>query len=218
MYRRRHVALMQRRRRLGYSETLPNGRVLTQKQIAFGDVVMVAITDNLQSAGLGWVDWYIDGVHLVRTSDRKLALPLDKGSQAQVTARVQRFAEEPAPDVVELGQQTGKALTIEWIRATAADTQGYIVQQATGQSTPASNAWTTIFELPHDQRWRYRVTTPPLVSGTYYWHRVRTIDVAGNIGADLTLGPSLSGAAPDAPTVAMSFSNSTQRVTVAAAS
>jgi hypothetical protein len=81
----------------------------------------------------------------------------------------------------------------------------------------ASEAWTVLGIVRQlSGQWSFSLETPRLDDLTAYTWRVIGVDVAGNDGAPLVLGPETMVRTPNAPRFTISFDDVSHKVTFAA--
>lgn len=202
---------MRKRRGSSYDANTERPQVLTYQQTQYGRTIQVYVTTDQSETR---VDWYVNGKYAGRTNDGFFSYRLQAGDQARVDARAVRYADEIGDDYVP--PTLPRTVTIHW---TAADgpVERYLVDWATGQSTPATEDWSNIGEVIAGRQWAYSLETPELADVTYYWFRVRPVDAFKNVGSVTTIGPVFFVGLPTAPDVLVDFDDATQRITVSEA-
>lgn len=185
---------------------------LTQTQ--FGNLVQVTAVNP--SGGSDWFYyWFVDGQCVGRTAGPEFSFRLDDDDAVELSCRASTSADYElaaiAPDAFPARR------TLEWTAADAGDDDVslYRVQQATGASTPGSGDWETLADVPRRGQWRYLYLSERLSDLTWYWWRVLPVDVSGNAGTALVIGPEYVVRRPEKQDFSMTFDDATQRVTIA---
>ncbi|MGE3182672.1 MAG: hypothetical protein AB7N71_13655 [Phycisphaerae bacterium] len=208
-----HVNPMRRRHRRGdsYSAGITRGQVLTRQQTQYGRTITVFVTTDQDQTIL---DWYVNGKYAGRTRDGYFSWRLKAGYQIRIDARPVRYLDERGDDYAP--PTLSRTYTIHW---TAADgpVDRYLVDMATGQSNPDPEDWENIGYVAGGRQWSYSLETPELDDVTWYWFRIRPIDIFKNTGDVTTIGPIFFVGLPTAPDVLVEFSDSTQQITVSEA-
>lgn len=212
----RHLTTLYLRRRRqtadAASAEAPGARVLTRTQHRWGQIAALTLTTNQDRPR---IEFWVNGVYQRRQADLTITVPLEDGDQAEVEVRAVRYRDEAAGGGY-VSRHRPRTRRIEWTAPELGTAARFAVDVATGASTPASGDWTQLVEIPADGRWLYRVDAPGEAEGVNYWYRVRPIDSNGNTATAITHGPLKSQPTPKAPSVRITFDNSTQRITVSA--
>lgn len=186
-----------------------------------GTVTLVLVASDL--VGVVYYHWYLDGAWVGSGTAASFSFAMELGSQARVDC-VDTLA--PAFDPLAAAPAFFPArFTIHWVRSLATDVASYRIEQS-----PDGAAWTAIAEFPHDEEaWDYRFLTERLTDLASLVWRVIPVDIAGNDGTPLIIGPPIQGEwsgiylpvkvvrVPDAPDWSFTWNAGTQRVTYAAA-
>ncbi len=178
----------------------------------------VTITKNLNTGPVRHVEcesdltppvyfhWYLDGVWQGMTQTGEKDFLLAAGEQFNLV-----ILDTVDPDFDYLANAPAgypARRTIEFLESADEDTAYYLVQLATGASTPASNDWFTSEngKLMHRPgQWIYRHTTAPLDDLTWYWFSIVPYDAAGNAGSRKTIGREYVAHTPNAQDLAATF-------------
>jgi hypothetical protein len=149
------------------------------------------------------------------TTDPNFSIALESGETVDFVCQDTADAAYDGPANAPEGAPARRSLF--WLRAFASDLDHYLIQHATGQSTPAANDWVDVGTVKHDGAWSYRWLSAVLADVTWHWFRVVPVDAAGNEGDPVTFGPEFVVRRPDAPGFAATFVPATTKVTFAAA-
>jgi len=180
------------------------------QQTRFGNVTTVAAASDL--GGTVYFHWYLDGcwVGVSQTGAWDFYLPLADQARIDVLDTA-----DPAFDpVVNAPAGWPARRTIWWVRSLAADCDHYRVLQK-----KAAGDWQTIaiiHQEPH--RWEFSILTDRLDDLSDYQWRVIPVDLAGNDGTPIGIGPERIVRTPDAPNFTIAFNPETTKVTFSAAS
>lgn len=176
-----------------------------------GRLTKVTVVSDL--TGTVYYHWYLDGAWLGVTTDPNYSIFLEAGEQAELVCIDTNSASFDGPANAPAGYPARRALW--WNKCTDADVDHYRVEYGTGFSSPSS--WTLMGTVKDDGGWSYRFLSHRLTDLTWYWFRIVPVDLAGNQGTALALGPDKVVRTPDAPEYSATYNSGTQRVTFAAA-
>lgn len=179
--------------------------IATQTIRVSGNEVTVEVTSTL--SGTVYFHWYLDGIWQGRTLSGRRMFYLDAGDQARVDVLDTNDAQFDA--VANAPTQYPARRLIWWVRSLAADVDHYRVEQK-----KAGGSWEAVAIVSHrEDRWDYSVISERLDDLTQYTWRVVPVDVAGNDGDPVTIGPEQIVRRPDAPNFEITYDSGTRKIT-----
>ena len=175
----------------------------------FGNVTHVVATSDL--GGTVYFHWYVDGAWLGMSLGGEWDLFLPLGDQARVECIDTNDADFDAIAGAPAGWPARR--TLWWVRSLAEDCDQYRVEQKLG-----AGDWSTV-AIVHQEpnRWEFSVLTDRLDDLADYTWRIVPVDLAGNDGTPIEIGPERIVRTPDSPNYTISFDTETTKVTFTAA-
>lgn len=164
-------------------------------------------------SGTVYYHWYLDGAWLGVTTDPNYTVYLEAGDQAEIVCIDTNDVDFDGVANAPAGYPSRRA--VYWNRSIDTDVDHYRVEYGTGLSSPAS--WTLLATVPDDGSWSYQLLSQRLADLTYYWFRIVPVDLAGNEGTAIVLGPEKIVRRPDAPEYSATYDGGTTKVAFAAA-
>ena len=169
-----------------------------------GQFSFVQVTSDLGGAPTFF--WYLDGTFLSRTDVGEIMVYLPDGDQADIFV-----VDTLSPEAFDISANAPTVFpsrrTLWWARSLEADVLQYTIEQER-----EAEGFVEIGEVAATDAWSYRFITPRLDDLTTYQWRIIPVDVAGNQGTALALGPELIVRRPDSPDFTIVFTPGTLRV------
>jgi hypothetical protein len=178
---------------------------VTYSVVRIGDTTEVTVTTTIP--GVIWYHWYLDGSYVGKTAGPTKSFQVPAGDQLRVecvpTASEEFDVVANAPDGFPARR------TLWWVRSLSTTVATYRVDQRI-----AAGDWITIAIAPHDAgKWEYSILTDRLDDLTEYTWRIVPVDLLGNDGTPITIGPETVVRWPDAPNFAAAFDPVASQVT-----
>lgn len=162
-------------------------------------------------SGLIHYHWYIDGAFAGKTTNAARMFFL--APEDQVRIDVLDTTDPDFDSIANAPSGYPARRSLWWIRSTSADIARYRVEQQR-----EAEGYVPIAEVVQTSTaWSFSVLSPRLDDLTTYDWRVVPIDVAGNEGTPLAIGPEPVVRRPDSPAFSIAFDGGTTRVTFDAA-
>lgn len=172
--------------------------------VRIGETTEVTVTTSL--ANVCWYCWYVDGAFVGKTTGPRKSFHVPAGEQFRLEVIPTANADFDPIANAPLGFPTRR--TLWWTRGLDADTAKYRIEQREGEGD-----WTSIAEIPQKTNgWDFSTTTGRLADLTEYTWRIVPVDVAGNDGTPVTIGPELIVRTPDAPNFTIEYQPETETV------
>jgi len=174
------------------------------RAVRIGEFTEVSITTSLAEAE--WYHWYLDGGYVGRPAGPPKTVSVPTGDQLRVECIPTADADfDPVANAPE-GYPARR--TLWWTRSLDADVAYYRVeQQADG------GEWSVLAEVPPEaDQWGFSLLTGRLDDLKEYAWRITPIDLSGNEGVPILIGPELVVRTPNAPAFSVEFQSETQTV------
>ncbi len=174
-----------------------------------GGLNVITVVSDL--SGIVFYHWYVDGLYISTTNTNSWSYYLQSGGQARIT-----ITDTNDPDFDPIANAPDgwpSRRSIYWVRSTDTDVEKYKIEQKqdAGSFVEIGN----IFQ--ESDSWDFTFVTPRLVDLSDYTWRITPVDLAGNEGTAITIGPEKIVRTPDAPDFTITFDSGTTKVTFASA-
>ena len=170
--------------------------VTIQRQDRTADAEIITVSSNVTNAVYRV---FRDGVLVKRTRSNRIVVPLPAGGSVLTEIR---------DDALPAGSSAESFVALQWSRITA--TEFYRVERFDDPD------WVKLADVFDTGATEYRWESPQVGIGVATQFRITPYGTNGNAGTAVTPSVTIAGV-PAPPEVTYSFSNSTKKVTVAAA-
>lgn len=161
---------------------------------------VTTVTAVSDLSGEVFFHWYMDGAFVGQSTSGQRTFLLENGDQVRIEVLDTNDADFDSIANAPAGWPARRSLW--WVRSLDTDVVHYRIEQQQD-----AGAFVAVGQVSHaDAEWSYSFLTPRLADLSAYTWRIIPVDLAGNDGTLLTVGPETIVRTPDAPNFAVAFS------------